>query len=224
MQNWKRGLAATLLASVLVVPMVSMAEGDHPVPEGKRIIEKTMIKEFNPTWGEAADLQKRTWLATNQLAAANTQLITASGASADAELSVAIDQMKETAGDNLVVMLEEGGTPKITAKDDAPQEAKDVAVEADKAASEGNKVLIQSTKLVEEGEALVEKASLLPDQLKNDPNLLKSNGLKIKDLKKAIEQQNKNLKRLKATVERAKMTQEEATTFVGAIKSLAAAE
>lgn len=213
-------LALLATTTALTIAFDAVAEDEAPPAEEKPTIQMGKITEFNGTWEKAAAIDTRLGDMHKGVMAAHEQTKAAAGVATDAPIEKAFEDMKATAGDKLVVSIEAGQAPKLSAADDAPENVKTFAMEADKAVSALSAVKDDAMKLKEEATALVGEAAAIPASI--TPELIKNSGLKKpKEIKAEKDLQAANVEIVKTFPTQADNVISAATEFVTLVQSLA---
>ena len=176
MRIFKLAALALLGLGLTVATTDALAEDVPVAAEEAPTIQDGAIKEFNPTWAKARKLDEDLKALAAKVGEAKAEVNVAAGIGKDAAINKAIEDMKATAGDKLIVALETGSAPKVSATEDAPDNVKAFAVALDKAAGTIQQVLGEATNLKGTATELGTEAAGLPAQI--TPSILKDNGLK----------------------------------------------
>ena len=207
---------AAALAFGLTFSTVAFAEEEETYVE---INDKTMVADFNGTWAKAKEVQNTVSTWENDLKSARESFNEAAGIAKDEPIDKGIEHFKGLAGDQLQVALD-GGTPKVTVDDAAPDNVKAAAEALQGCVDAANRIVESGPELVEQSKAVGDEASAIPGQL--NPSFFKDNGIKKPgDIKTATKEQKDNVSATKATDERVKGVVGEATAIVDSVKALA---
>ena len=137
----------------VVLSLALVATGDAQAkPKGDDLptITLTTIEQFDAVFSKGKAIETSLIESSKQLTDARLELNKALGVAADAPLKTALEDLKSKAGDALAVTME-GGKPKLSVKDAAPDNVK-VAVTA-------------VGKLVDACQAVVDQTKAIPGQV-----------------------------------------------------------
>jgi hypothetical protein len=176
------------------------------------------IKEFKPTYTSAKGLLETVTSFETALNQMHDSTREAGDIAKDEPLKKAFNKTKRTASDKLIVTLEKGRIPKVSAKD-APDNVTtfidQVNLNVDIAEE-----LIQGAKAVpEQVDVLVGQLTGIPASI--TPDLMKKNNLKVKDLQKQVNVAKHNLDATKEAKPRAEGVLKSARHYMDLVKSLA---
>jgi hypothetical protein len=175
-------VAAVLSLSVAGVAMAEEEEGPRQACVEIPCFDTSgRVKEFAPTWKEGVDIQEKLIQMEIDVNSIGPNLKIAIGVAEDAPLETAIAQMKDAAGDKLIVSLESGGMPTFSVADDAPENVKTFADAGNAAAATLQKITADAKSMEGDITKLGSEASDASSSM--NAGTMKANGLKMGDLK-----------------------------------------
>lgn len=177
------------------------------------------VKELAPTWKEGEDIQEKLIQMELDVASIEPDLKVAMGVAEDAPLETALAQMKEDAGDKLIVSLESGGAPSFSVADDAPDNVKTFADAANAAVAKLDKVSQDAKSM--EGDITRLGGAATDATSSVNAGTMKANGLKVSDLKGEVAIVKHNKEAAKGLKDRSAKVVGESTRLTGMLASMA---
>ena len=213
-------VAAVLSIGVAGVAMAEEEEGPRQACVEIPCFDTSgRVKEFAPTWKEGVDIQEKLIQMELDVNSIEPDLKTAMGVAEDAPLEKAIADLKESAGDKLIVSLESGGMPSFAVADDAPENVKTFADAGNAAAAKLQKISADAQSLEGDITKLGTEASDASGKM--NAGTMKANGLKVSDLKSELDIVKHNKEAAKGLKDRSAKVVAESTRLSGMLASMA---
>lgn len=177
------------------------------------------IKEFRPTYKSAQGLLETVTLWETQINDMRDATKTAAGVAKDDPLKKAFNSMKKTGKGKLIVALNTGSTPRVSAKKDAPNNVVTFVDQVNASIDTCQSIIDNAKGIPAQVDGLVTEISGMPARI--TPDLLVKNNLKVNDLNTQVNVAKNNLEATKSIKPRVKGVVNSAENYFSLVRSLA---
>ena len=197
------------------------ADGEQPSAEETQYkqIKLGKIQEFRPTYKSAQGLLETVTLWETQIIDIHEATKTAAGVAKEDPLQKAFNSMKRTAKGKLVVALNTGSTPRVSAKKDAPANVLTFVDQVNASIDTCASIVANAKGIPDQVEGLVTEITGMPARI--TPELLAKNNLQVGDLNSQVKVAKHNLEATKDIKPRVKGVVLSAENYFSLVRSLA---